>query len=89
MNASLRHNGCDILMLGFDYELRRHGFSGNSCQIILELSADIDPARLDQRLAELTRQHPVLCSRSTRGLDLKPGWKPIRSQAREIGRAHV
>jgi hypothetical protein len=82
MSDSLRHNGCDILMLGFDYELRRRGFAGNSCQIILELSAEVDPVRLEQRLADLARQRPVLCSRSGRGLDLKPTWKPVRARPR-------
>jgi hypothetical protein len=63
-------------MLGFDYELRRRGFAGNSCQIVLELATPIDPVRLEKRLAELARQHPVLCSRPARGLNLKPRWKP-------------
>src|SRR4051812_15249592 len=79
MSASLRHNGCDTLMLGFDYELRRRGFAGNSCQIVLELSNAIDPGRLKQRLAELTEQHPILCSRPGRDLSLKPVWKPTRT----------
>jgi hypothetical protein len=66
-------------MLGFDYELRRHGFAGNSCQIVLELSTAIDPRRLENRLAELTRHYPILCSRPGRGLNLKPRWKPTRA----------
>ena len=74
MKAGLRHNGCDTLMLGFDYELRRRGFAGNSCQIVLELAAPIDPARLEQRLAALTRQHPILSARPARGWT--PRWKP-------------
>jgi hypothetical protein len=78
MSTGLRHNGCDTLMLGFDYELRRRGFAGNSCQIALELGGAIDPGRLEQRLAELARRHPILCSRPARGLDLKPCWKPTR-----------
>src|SRR5450432_3931890 len=82
MSASLRHNGCDTLMLGFDYELRRRGFAGNSCQIVLELSTATDPVRLEQRLAKLVRQHPILCSRSGRGLNLMPRWKPIRAMPR-------
>ena len=77
MSNSLGHNGCDTLMLGFDYELRRRGFAGNSCQIVLELSEAIDPGRLEKRLAELTRKHPILCSRPARGLNFKPRWKPI------------
>src|SRR5580704_16328795 len=79
MSTSLRHNGCDTLMLGFDYELRRRGFAGNSCQIVLELSTAIDPDRLGKRLAELVRQHPILCSRPARGLNLKPQWKTTRA----------
>jgi hypothetical protein len=67
-------------MLGFDYELRRRGFAGNSCQIVLELAAPIDPARLEQRLAALTRQHPILSARPVRGMT--PRWKPTRSMPR-------
>jgi hypothetical protein len=63
-------------MLGFDHELRRRGFAGNSCQIALELSEAIDPERLNRRLAELAGQHPILGSRPARGLNLKPYWKP-------------
>jgi hypothetical protein len=66
-------------MLAFDYELRRRGFAGNSCQIVLELSTAIDPGRLEKRLAELARQHPILCARPARGLNLKPCWKPTRA----------
>lgn len=65
-------------MLGFDYELRRRGFAGNSCQIVLELAQPIDPAALEHRLAELVRQHPILCARPVRGF--KPRWKPTRRQ---------
>src|SRR5665213_2794110 len=79
MSTSFRHNGCDTLMLGFDYELRRRGFAGNSCQIVLELSTAIDPARLEKHLTELVRQHPILCSRPARGPNLKPRWKPTRA----------
>jgi len=74
MNAKLRHNGCDTLMLGFDYELRRRGFAGNSCQIILELSQPIEAAALERRLAELAHDHPILGARPVRGL--VPRWKP-------------
>jgi hypothetical protein len=80
MSDSLRHNGCDTLMLGFDYELRRRGFAGNSCQIILNLSEKIDPARLEQRVTALARQNPILRSRPVRGL--KPRWKPTRTMPR-------
>ena len=61
-------------MLGFDYELRRRGFAGNSCQILLQLSKIIEPARLQQRVAELVAKNPVLQSRPVRGLN--PRWKP-------------
>src|SRR5258706_8682967 len=82
MSANFRHNGCDTLMLGFDYELRRRGFAGNSCQIVLELTTAIDPVRLEQRLGELARQHPILRSRPARGLNLMPRWKPTRTMPR-------
>jgi hypothetical protein len=67
-------------MLGFDYELRRRGFAGNSCQIVLELSANIDPASLERRLAALAQQYPILRSRPARGLT--PYWKPTRALPR-------
>jgi hypothetical protein len=77
MSARLRHNGCDTLMLGFDHDLRRLGFAGNSCQIILEFSAAIDPTALEKRVAELVRQNPILTSRPARGFT--PQWKPTRT----------
>jgi diacylglycerol O-acyltransferase / wax synthase len=65
-------------MLGFDYELRRLGLAGNSCQIILELSTKVDPVRLEARLAALNREHPILRSRPARG-GLNPRWKPTNA----------
>lgn len=67
-------------MLGFDHELRRRGFAGNSCQIVLELSEKIDPAKLEQRLAKLVRENPILQSRPARGL--RQRWKPTKTMAR-------
>ncbi len=64
-------------MLGFDHDLRRLGFAGNSCQIILELSTAVDPAELEKRVAELVRQNPILTSRPARGWT--PQWKPTRT----------
>lgn len=58
-------NGCDYLMLGFDYELRRHGYAGNSCQIILDLAAAVSPDALRRRLDVLVKQCPVLGARAT------------------------
>jgi hypothetical protein len=66
-------------MLGFDYELRRRGFAGNSCQIVLELSTTIAPAQLEKRIGELVHQFPVLSSRPGRRLNLKPCWKSTRA----------
>jgi hypothetical protein len=77
MSARFRHNGCDTLMLGFDHELRRLGFAGNSCQIILELSAAVDSKVLEKRVTELVRQNPILTSRPARGWT--PQWKPTRT----------
>ena len=58
-------NGADYLMLGFDYELRRHGYAGNSCQIILELSTGVSPDTLRRRLDELAAHCPILGARTT------------------------
>ena len=66
-------NGSDYLMLGFDYELRRQGYAGNSCQIVLELDQPISPEALRQRLTKLTTSHPILCARPAGWFSLK--WK--------------
>ncbi|MFO1513795.1 MAG: hypothetical protein U1F83_12905 [Verrucomicrobiota bacterium] len=68
-------NGSDYLMLGFDYELRRQGYAGNSCQIILELDCAISPDALRQRLTTLVQRHPILASRPA-GL-FSPRWKSV------------
>ena len=60
MNADRPLEGSDYLMLGFDHELRRHGFAGNACQIVLELAGIISPDVLRERLAQLTAQFPIL-----------------------------
>ncbi|MGD1088004.1 MAG: hypothetical protein ABR955_04680 [Verrucomicrobiota bacterium] len=70
-NPSL--NGSDQLMRGFDFELRRLGFAGNQCQIILELAAKISPGVLQARLASLQNEFPMLNARV--GGILKPKWK--------------
>jgi len=73
MSGNLHLNGSDYLMLGFDHELRRQGFAGNSCQITLELGAAVSPAALRQRLTVLTNRHPVLRARP--GGIIFPKWK--------------
>ncbi|HVU07877.1 MAG TPA: hypothetical protein VHG89_04960 [Verrucomicrobiae bacterium] len=73
MKNDPRLNGLDYLMLGFDHELRRHGFAGNSCQIILELDTAVAPEILQHRLAKLTAQFPVLNGRFA-GI-FRPKWK--------------
>jgi hypothetical protein len=79
MSGNLYLNGSDYLMLGFDHELRRQGFAGNSCQITLELAAAISPDALRQRLAVLVNRHPVL--RARLGGIIFPKWKTARSAA--------
>lgn len=69
-------------MLGFDYELRRSGFAGNSCQIVMELSHAIEPAQLEERVTELIQQFPVLCAKPGRSWNLKPRWKTTRNLPR-------
>ncbi len=68
-------NGSDYLMLGFDYELRRQGYSGNSCQIILELDRRISPDALRQRLSTLVQRHSILASRPAGWFS--PRWQPV------------
>jgi hypothetical protein len=84
MPANPQFNGSDYLMRGFDYELRRHGFAGNSCQIVLELNSTISPDALKKRLADLVNRHPILNARP--GGIFLPKWKlprrPITPQVR-------
>lgn len=60
-------------MRGFDFELRRRGFAGNDCQIILELAGKISPEILQSRLATLQNEFPKLNARV--GGIFKPKWK--------------
>ncbi len=64
MSSVWPQNGCDYLMRSFDWELRRHGYAGNSCQIILELAAPIQPEALRARLKMLAERYPILNARS-------------------------
>jgi hypothetical protein len=73
MRPKQRLNGCDYLMLGFDHELRRLGFSGNSCQIVLELGSPISSDALHKRLDTLLASYPILCAQPC-GV-LVPKWK--------------
>lgn len=77
MRGDPQLNGCDYLMRGFDYELRRQGYAGNSCQIILELGSAISPEALRGRLAFLINRHPILASRVSGWL--MPRWKTVRA----------
>jgi hypothetical protein len=73
MSGNQRLNGSDYLMLGFDHELRRCGYAGNSCQIILELGSGISRDLLENRLNELCRRWPVLQARP--GGVFLPRWR--------------
>jgi hypothetical protein len=76
-------NGSDYLMLGFDYELRRRGFAGYSCQIVLELKSALSAAMLQERLRSLTAENPIL--NATPGRLFLPRWKlPRRPQAPRV-----
>ena len=79
-------NGSDYLMLGFDHELRQHGYAGNSCQIILELAAAIPPDALRRRLETITTQCPVVNARA-KGF-IRPKWKLPRKAAAPKVRVH-
>ena len=82
MKNDLRLNGSDQLMRGFDYEMRRHGFAGNQCQIILELAGKIPPEILQNRLGELQKEFPMLNGRV--GGIFKPKWKIPAGIKKEI-----
>ena len=79
-------NGSDYLMLGFDYELRRRGYAGNSCQIILELDAPISAEALNSRLSDLVNRYPILAARP--GGIIFPKWKLPRRAAPSSVREH-
>jgi hypothetical protein len=80
-------NGCDYLMLGFDHELRRLGFAGNSCQIILELKERISPETLQKRLSEFRTRWPILQARP--GGIFLPHWiVPADSVSKVTVRTH-
>ena len=63
-------------MLGFDRELRRRGFAGNSCQIVLELDRTISRDAVQERLGLLSRHYAILRARP--GGILSPRWKPAK-----------
>ena len=73
MKNSQPLNGSDQLMRGFDYELRRRGFAGNQCQIVLELATRISPEELQKRVAVLQKEFSILNARV--GKILRPRWK--------------
>ena len=74
-------NGSDQLMRGFDFELRRRGFAGNHCQIVLGLTSKISPGLLQGRLTALQNQLPMLNARL--GGMFKPRWN-VRASSRPI-----
>src|SRR6266853_2515866 len=86
MRHNARLNGCDYLMLGFDHELRRAGFAGNSCQIVLELGSAISLDALKNRLADLLNHFPILQSRP--GGMVFPRWNALRHAATPQIRIH-
>jgi hypothetical protein len=86
MSGNPHLNGSDYLMLGFDYELRRRGFAGYSCQILLELKSTISASKLQERLRSLTLKNPML-NASPRGL-LLPKWKLPRQPQEPRVRIH-
>lgn len=86
MPSNPQLNGPDYLMLGFDHELRRHGYAGNTCQIVLELGGTLSPEALTRRLAEVTAQHPILNARP--GGWLWPHWRIPRTPTPPPVRLH-
>lgn len=74
-------------MLGFDYELRRRGFAGNFCQIVLELDSAVSAEALQERLDCARDRFPIVTARL--GGWLAPRWKiPRRSRSSPRVRIH-
>ncbi len=87
MKNSAPLNGSDQLMRGFDFELRRRGFAGNQCQIILELADKISHEVLQSRLATLQKDFPML-NALVGGL-FKPRWNiPANAKNKITVRTH-
>jgi hypothetical protein len=87
MKNSAPLNGSDQLMRGFDFELRRRGFAGNQCQIILELFGTISLEVLQSRLTALQKEFPMLNARI--GGLFKPRWNIPSDAKNEISvRSH-
>jgi hypothetical protein len=82
MKSSLPFNGSDQIMRTFDYELRRHGFAGNQCQIVLELAGKISPEVLQRRLVALQKEFPIL--NACVGKIWRPRWKIPAVARKEI-----
>src|SRR5882757_7071995 len=80
MSGNPHLNGCDYLMLGFDYELRRRVVAGNSCEIKMELKWPVPVATLQEQLRAVTERYPVLTP--TPGGTFLPQWK-LPARARE------
>src|SRR5258706_14562221 len=82
MRSKQHLNGCDYLMLGFDRELRREGFAGNACQIVLELPRPVCPVALQSRLEDVSGHYSILEARP--GGVVWPQWRlPRRTAARQ------
>src|SRR6266704_48474 len=75
MRNNARLNGCDYLMLGFYYELRRCGFAGNSCQIVLEIGSAISLDALKKSLGDVINHFPILRARP--GGMVFPKWNSL------------
>lgn len=82
MKSSTPLNGSDQLMCSFDYELRRHGFAGNQCQIILALAGPVSAEALKARLAALQAEFPMMNARTVKFF--RPRWKLPASAGLEI-----
>ena len=73
MKTTAPFNGSDQLMRSFDYELRRHGFAGNQCQIVLELAGEISSSDLRLRMDALQKEFPIINARASK--IFRPHWK--------------
>ncbi len=79
MRAEPTLNGSDYLMLGFDHELRKQGFAGNNCHVVLDFASTLSADVLRRRLDLFAERYPILGARC--GGLISPRWKMPGSRA--------
>lgn len=71
-------NGMDWVIHSLDYDLRQKTGCGNISQVVLELENRPDEEALQNGIAALARQFPLVCGKTGRDYNLCPCWKTGR-----------